>query len=496
MKCIRTVALTATCLLVAAAAVSAPPTKPRPKAQPRKCPADKVAIGGHDIADILAMLGAKRDLGATDDQVRSYASHFDRSDPNRDGKQTRAEYVEGGSYMTPQARAGIFGATDNNADGVATRVEYVLNRIITDEAKAIVQRTDANKDGKVTRAEFVTGSPIKDKTLGGAVYDALDTSGDGVITVPEYLRVWGGWARPNYKAQEAALAGRLAKLDKGGGGGKRSDGGKGGKPAGGAPSVEQIFKTMDRDKDGKLTKAEFRGPTHVFADADNDKDGFVTPVELTELRRRTRPFQRGRGGAAPESPRRGPGRARTKFTTPHALNPAIVKKGHNLVVDKDGSEVAPQGRPIQEGYRLIRLDRPVEDHNKRAYAKVFSIMAPIRDTLIYRLDETSPAQWKKLTAILEKNSIKTKQWLKGPTPRDNYYSSQGIFEHLKSTYPGKIPAKTVPGNIYADRDYHPMMKYLDETELELKFRTFSSDFDFTNPEGVNPRPHSVKGLIE
>jgi len=152
MKCTRTVALTATCLLVAAAAVSAPPAKPRPKAQPRKCPADKVAIGGHDIADILAMLGAKRDVGATDDQVRSYASHFDRSDPNRDGKQTRAEYVDGGSYMTPQARAGIFGATDNNADGVATRVEYVLNRIITDEAKAIVQRTDANKDGKVTRA--------------------------------------------------------------------------------------------------------------------------------------------------------------------------------------------------------------------------------------------------------------------------------------------------------------------------------------------------------
>jgi len=172
------------------------------------------------------MLGAKRDVGATDEQLRAYARHFDRSDPNHDGEHTRAEYVDGGRYMTPRARAGIFGATDNNADGVVTRAEYVLNRIITDEAKTIVQRTDSDKDGKVTRAEFVKGSPIGDKTLAGAVFDGLDTSGDGAITIPEYLRVWGGWARPDYKAQEAAIAGRLAKLDK-----KTDNGGKGGRAA-------------------------------------------------------------------------------------------------------------------------------------------------------------------------------------------------------------------------------------------------------------------------
>jgi len=150
MTRIRTVALTTACLLaVTVAAVSAPPS--RAKARPRKCPADKVVIGGHDIAKILAMLGAKRELGASDDQLRAYSSHFDRSDPNKDGKHTRAEYVDGGSFMTPQARAGIFGATDNNADDIATRVEYVLNRAITDEAKAIVSRTDTDKNGKVTR---------------------------------------------------------------------------------------------------------------------------------------------------------------------------------------------------------------------------------------------------------------------------------------------------------------------------------------------------------
>jgi hypothetical protein len=123
-------------------------------------------------------------------------------------------------------------------------------------------------------------------------------------------------------------------------------------------------------------------------------------------------------------------------------------------------------------------------------------MAPIRDVLIHHVDTTSSAQWKELTAILEKNDIKTRQWLKGPTPRDNYYSSQGIFDHLNSTYAGKLPVGAVPGNFYAERDYHSMMKYLEEAELELKCRTFSPDFDFTNPEGVNPCPHPGRGLVE
>jgi len=272
MTCIRTLILASACLFaVTVGAVSAPPAKVKGKG--RKCPADKVVIGRHDIAKILAMLGAKCEVGTSDEQLLAYASHFDRSDPNHDGKQTRAEYVDGGSYMTPQARAGIFGATDNNADGVATRVEYVLNRCITDEAKAIVQATDADKNGKVTRAEFVAGSPIKDKALAGAVYDGLDTNSDGVITVPEYLRVWGGWARPNYKVQEKALGARLAKL------GKSS----GKPPAGGDPGVAALFKLADRDGDGKLSKAELR---RLVAAGDTDGDELLSLKELTELQRK------------------------------------------------------------------------------------------------------------------------------------------------------------------------------------------------------------------
>ena len=173
-------------------------------------------------------------------------------------------------------------------------------------------------------------------------------------------------------------------------------------------------------------------------------------------------------------------RSPRQFTIPHALDSTLIKDGYNLVVDKDGKEVRPQGRPFQEGYKLKKTVQPVEDHNKRAYAQVFCIMAPLRDTLMFNIKTTNENDWTKMTAILKKNNVKTEQWLGGPTPKDNYYSSKGIFSHLKNNGP----------------DYHPMMKYLEEAELELKSRVFSKDFDFTNPQGVNPYPNPGQGLID
>lgn len=175
----------------------------------------------------------------------------------------------------------------------------------------------------------------------------------------------------------------------------------------------------------------------------------------------------------------GPSFSKKSFNTPHNLDPEIVKEGYNLVVDERGNVVRPGGRPIQEGYSLILVDEYVQDPNKRAHAKVFAIMAPIRDVLIFHIQKTSLQEWRTLTRILSSNDIKIDQWLGGPTPRDNYYSNEGIFHHLK-----KGP------------DYHPMMKYLEEAELALKCKTFSKDFDFTNPEGKNQCPNPGTGLAE
>jgi len=127
--------------------------------QMRKTMNDRMKVGRVPVDDILRQLGAKLERGSEAKEIDAYSSHFDRMDTNRDGKHTRTEYrteyVDKGGYMTPQARAGIFRAADGNADGVVTKAEYVLNRIITDEAKAIVQGMDDDKDGLVERVEFV-----------------------------------------------------------------------------------------------------------------------------------------------------------------------------------------------------------------------------------------------------------------------------------------------------------------------------------------------------
>ena len=483
-------------------------------------------VGGEAVGDILRRLGAKLVREVTAKELDDYENHFNRTDPNRDGKHTKEEYVDNGGYMTPQARAGIFRAADGNADGIVTRAEYVLNRIITDEAKVIVQGMDDDKDGSVERTEFIKHATrlLSSPDLADQVFAAFDANDDGGITIPEYLRVWGQWARARQKPAEQRIAARRAELaastleeDVAGESDKMSArpgegrlAGRfpprrpgGGPPSGrpgeraGPPSVEEVFERFDGNKDGKLQKDEVPEFAQQFIlPADADGDDLVTKEELQASRQRQPLGGRPAAGAPRQPnrqgrPRRPAGRPGSRplpgsrkptrqSTTAHALDLSSVRDGHNLVVDKGGKEVPPQGRPFQDGYRLVRTDAPVGDHNRRAYARVFSIMAPIRDALIFNLGTTSEEEWTALTAILKKNQIKTKQWLGGPTPRDNYYSNEGIFVHLKKEGP----------------DYHPMMKYLEEAELALKAALFSRDFDFTNPEGINPYPDPGQGLVE
>jgi Ca2+-binding EF-hand superfamily protein len=183
----------------------------QPPSQARSIPSK---IGQVPITDVLQRLGATLERGSTSQELDSYTSHFDRMDTDRDGKHTKVEYVDKGGYMTPQARAGIFRAADGNADGVVTKAEYVLNRIITDEAKAIVQGMDDDKDGLVERVEFVTHvtTLLSDRVLAEQIYTALDANADGGIPIPEYLRIWGQWARAGRVSAEQRIAARKAEL--------------------------------------------------------------------------------------------------------------------------------------------------------------------------------------------------------------------------------------------------------------------------------------------
>ena len=197
--------------MVAVSAISTQAVHAQPPSTARSAPSK---VGSMPVADVLQRLGAKLERGSDSKELDDYSNHFDRTDPNRDGKHTREEYVDKGGYMTPQARAGIFRAADGNADGVVTKAEYVLNRVITDEAKAIVQGMDDDKDGLVERTEFVKHAAklLSDPKLADQVYAALDANADGGITIPEYLRVWGQWARFGQKSAEERIAARRAEL--------------------------------------------------------------------------------------------------------------------------------------------------------------------------------------------------------------------------------------------------------------------------------------------
>ena len=134
---------------------------------------------------ILAMMGAKGTEAASEQDIGQYKNIFGWMDADRDGRLTEEQYVKNSRYMNEMARRKIFTAMDRNKDSIVTEAEYVQNRIITDEAKSIYEQMDKNDDGKITRDEFEVEE----------VFVEFDMNADGMLTLPEYLRVWGNWAR-------------------------------------------------------------------------------------------------------------------------------------------------------------------------------------------------------------------------------------------------------------------------------------------------------------
>ncbi len=154
-------------------------------------------IGDHTPRQVLSMMGAKGKDAVTERQLSMYRRIFGFTDTNDDGQLSKKEFIDDGRYLTRQARQGIFRASDSNDNGVVSEAEYIENRIITDEAKAIFEEIDDNDDGRLTEKELIASGKLKDQNLARTVFATLDSNGNGELDVPEYLRVWGRWARTN-----------------------------------------------------------------------------------------------------------------------------------------------------------------------------------------------------------------------------------------------------------------------------------------------------------
>ncbi|MCH2182995.1 MAG: hypothetical protein MK108_13410 [Mariniblastus sp.] len=236
-------------------------------------------VGDLEVAVILERLGAQMEEGVSRQQLADYAWHFQRLDRDRDGQHSPEEYIDNGNYMTPQSRRGIFRAADGDGNGFVTEAEYVLNRVITDEAKEIMQRLDRNRDGSIQKSEFIDSGKLKTEAA-AAVFQAFDADQNGSLVVPEYLRIWGQWARMG----RPPAAERISSSP--------------------GPARQDVFvqwlRTFDSNQDGQLDEREWES---WMRQADQDGDGKFNRAEWERAMRggtETKPAPRerpnGKGG--------------------------------------------------------------------------------------------------------------------------------------------------------------------------------------------------------
>ena len=147
-----------------------------------------------------------------------------------------------------------------------------------------------------------------------------------------------------------------------------------------------------------------------------------------------------------------------------------------VVVNAQGEALPARGTPAFDGDDLQRSSQDGLSEDEKAFQRVMAIMFPIRNVLMYDIAAVTQTEWDLLVGELERREIKETTFTSGPTPKDNYYGRQGIFDLAK--YPG-------------GRDiHHDVMKFLEEAGLYLLCHVTTNDFGEmlkeTHPEGHDP----------
>ena len=141
-----------------------------------------------------------------------------------------------------------------------------------------------------------------------------------------------------------------------------------------------------------------------------------------------------------------------------------------------GEPLQPSGRPAFDGDKMIKSIEKNTSNDEKSFHRTMAIMFLIRNALMYDIERTTQDDWNAIVEELAIRDIKKFTYINGPTPRDNYYSRQGIFDLSKQ-----------PGT----RDiHHDIMKFLEESGLYLLCHVTSDEFNKqlqeSHPEGHNP----------